>query len=379
MSANTEPATRAGLPLEDLDRAAERFYSARTHCSESAARRLRDEMIRTALPMADRLARRYRVGREPSEDVRQAARLGLVKAVERYDPARGSFTAYAVICVTGEIKRHFRDHTWTVHVPRRLQELALTVHQADQELAAELRRRPTEEEVAGRCGVDRSDLAAARLSGAGYRGVSLHQPIGSDGAELLDLFGDLDAAVDRIADEVTVAGLLGRLPARERRILAMRFQGEHTQTEIAAALGLSQMHVSRLLSRTLGWLRAALLSDTVPPWPGSPEPEDDGRVRVTVEPGDGRPVRLHVHGEVDRDNAGRLREPVLAVVRQAAPGTRMVLDLGGVPLLDAAGIGVLIAVHEAARVRGVTVTATGLQPYVRRVARIAGLQAMLEG
>ncbi|BBH67584.1 hypothetical protein ACTI_42690 [Actinoplanes sp. OR16] len=374
MSANTH----AGTPLENLDLAAERYAAERTRCTgDGPGRRLRDEMIRTALPMADRLARRYRVGREPAEDVLQAARLGLVKAVERYDPERGSFTAYAVLCITGEIKRHFRDHTWTVHVPRRQQEMALTVHQADLELATELRRRPTEAEVAARCGIDRSELAAARLSGAGYRGISLQQPIGADGGELADLFGDRDAAVDRVADAVSVAGLLRRLPARERQILTLRFHGNHTQTEIASALGLSQMHVSRLLSRTLGWLRTALMSDTVPPWPGGPEPATDGRVRVSVTKTDG-PVRLRVRGEVDRDNADQLREPVLALVRQAAPGTRIVLDLTGVPLLDATGVRILLAVHEAARVRRVAVTATGLQPYVRRVAEIAGLRALLE-
>ena len=362
---------------ENLDVIAEQYAADLARGGSGPAARLREEMIRAALPMADRLAGRYRLTREAGEDVAQAARLGLVKAVERYDPERGSFTAYAVLSITGEIKRYFRDHTWHVHVPRRLQELALAVRRAHDDLSHELRRSPTEAEIAHRCGVDVEDVAAARLSGAGYRSISLHQPVGVDGAEVGDLYGSPDQAVESVADELTVSVLLDRLPPRERRIIALRFHGNRTQTEIATELGISQMHVSRLLSRALGWLREAMLSDALPPFPGDPEPDPDDRLTIAVDARANGRTRVRVQGEVDRDNAGRLRETLLTTVARAPSGSTVVLDLHRMPLLDAAGVAVLLAVHEAARVRRVRVTATGLQPFVRRIAGTAGLGALL--
>jgi RNA polymerase sigma-B factor len=362
---------------ENLDLIAERYAVELSRCTGAEAARLRDDMMRAALPMADRLAGRYRLSREAGEDVAQAARLGLVKAVERYDPERGSFTAYAVLSITGEIKRYFRDHTWHVHVPRRLQDLALAVRRAQDDLSHELRRPPTEAEIAHRCGVDVGDVASARLSGAGYRSVSLHQPVGADGAEIGDFHGSPDAAVESVADLMTVHGLLERLPARERRIIALRFDGDRTQTDIATELGISQMHVSRLLNRALGWLRAAMLSDVPPPYPGDPEPDPDDRLTVRVDGRSNGRTRVSVHGEVDRDNAGRLRETLLTTVARTPAGSTVMLDLSRMPLLDAAGVAVLLAVHEAARVRQVAVVATGLQPFVRKIAETAGLGALL--
>jgi RNA polymerase sigma-B factor len=258
------PSGRA--PLEDLDAIAELYAAARAHGSAEDKARLREQMIRSALPFAGRLARRYRSRRELPEDLEQVARLGLVKAVDRYDPDRGSFTAYAVMTIVGELKRHFRDHSWDVHVPRRVQDLSLAVSRTTALLQQD-QHQPTDAELAVHCDVTPDELVAARMSAAAYRSASLNTPIGDGGAELGDLIGETDAAVDLVDDRLTVAYLIARLPARERQLLAMRFYGNRTQAEIAAELGVSQMQVSRLLSRALSWLRAAMLSDAVPRWP----------------------------------------------------------------------------------------------------------------
>ncbi|MFF5078405.1 sigma-70 family RNA polymerase sigma factor [Actinoplanes sp. NPDC000266] len=349
--------------LEDLDAIAESYATDRDASPDAArARRLRDATIQRMLPMADRLARRYRFGSEPSDDVTQVARLGLVKAVERYDPERGSFTAYAVSVITGEIKRHFRDTGWNVHVPRRMQELSLAVGRARQDLTTELGRWPTEPELAGRCGVSTEDVRAALVSGAGYRAVSLSQPTGDGTGELGDLFGSPDRDMDLVPDRVSLADLLDRMPQRERHLLSMRFHGNHTQQEIGDELGISQMHVSRLLSRALGWLREALLTDVVPPWPG--EADEPGRLQVIPELGG----RVRVIGELDRDNTARLRAGVQPLLARTPAGNTLTLDLSRVPLLDAAGAGTLLALRRAAAGRGVRLELTGMQPYVRKVA-----------
>lgn len=339
-------------------------------------RRLRDEMICAALPLAARLARRYRGRPEPLADLEQVARLGLVKAVDRYDPQRGSFTAYAVNTVLGELKRHLRDRTWSVHVPRRMQELAMQVTQHETELTVELGRRPGDAELAERAGIDGDELGLARLTAAGYRSASLNAPVGESGTQLGDLFGAADDALEKLADRVTVAELMARLPERERHVVVAVFYGGRTQADIAAELGVSQMQISRILSRVLSWMRAGLLTDQAPHWPAGAEPADPPfTVRARLLPPDG--VEIAVAGEVDRDDAGQLRTVLLDLVRRQPAGRRVVLRLGGVPLLDAAGVRVLLGVYEAARARGVTVTATGLQPLVRGIAMVSGLAPML--
>jgi RNA polymerase sigma-B factor len=172
-----------------------------------------------------------------------------------------------------------------------------------------------------------------------------------------------------------VAHLIARLPARERRLLAMRFYGNRTQAEIAAELGVSQMQVSRLLSRALSWLRDAMLSDAVPRWPAD---EDHDRLDITTRMVAGGAIEVRVAGEVDRDNAHVLSDLLLSTVRRALTGQAVVIDLARMPLLDAAGVAVLTSVHEAARVRGVSVTATGLRPHVRHIAMVSGLRALLD-
>jgi RNA polymerase sigma-B factor len=361
----------------DLDAIAEGYSRGRSGSDGAGDRQLRDDMITDMLPLADRLAHRYRNSGEPMADLEQVARLGLVKAVDRYDADRGSFTAFAVITIDGEIKRYFRDHTWGVRVPRRVQELSLEVARARRELTAELSRHPTDAEIAARCEVDVQAVNEARVSHAGYRPLPLSTPIGDSGQQLGDVFGTPDPGIDLAADQITVAHLVQLLPAREHRILTLRFNGNLTQGQIAAELGLSQMHVSRLLSRTLEWLRESLLSNAAPRWPGPESDQADDRLAVVTRVRRNRSVLVKVDGEVDRDNSLQLRKLLLDAVRYAALEQSVTLDLSGVSMLDATGVSVLLAVHEAARARAVRVHAVGLQPFVRRIAEISGLGALL--
>ncbi|GAA2700940.1 hypothetical protein Apa02nite_075460 [Actinoplanes palleronii] len=358
---------------EDLDVLADRYARAVLVADPPARRRLRDRFVRAALPFAGRLARRYRGRGEPADDLEQVARLALVKTVDRFDPGRGSFTAYAITTITGEIKRHFRDHTWGVHVPRGQQDRVLEFIHARTVLTAELARTPTVAELAGHLGLEEAEVVGAQTSAAAHSTESLNAPLGdADGAEVGDLFGDLDGKLSLVDDRTTVAGLLCELPGRERRLLALRFWGNLSQAEIADELGISQMHVSRLLGRTLTWLREAMLSDTPPPWTGAGGPEH--RVLVKARSGG---VRAAVHGEIDRDNADQVRRALVAATVGCVRGRRLTVDLSRVPLLSAAGIGMLVAVRAVARGRGVPMVLTGVQPAVARVLVIAGLRELL--
>ncbi len=367
------PSDRA---LEDLDAAAVEYAERATDAAASMRAVLRDELTRYCLPFAGRLARRYRGRGEPLEDLEQVARLGLVKAIDRYDPERGSFTAYAVITISGEIKRHFRDKTWGVHVPRRVQDMCLEVGHASMVLTTELSRTPTVPELARHLQVSEAAVLEALESSAGYSPASLNAPAGGEGtAEFGDLLGGADSDLESVDDKLTVSELLLRLPARERRMLAMRFYGNRTQAEIAAELGISQMHVSRLLSRALAWLREAMLSDVPPRWEGA-NAHTDHTMRVSVHRADGA-LTVRVKGEVDRDTAERLRMSLRHAVSQAAPD-RLVLDLGGVPLVDAAGVAVLLDAASAASVTGIAMSVRGAQPYVSRILAVSGLSQLLE-
>ena len=362
-------------PLEDFDEIAERYARERDAGDSVRARRLRNEMICVALPLAGRLARKYR-GAEPLADLEQVARLGLVKAVDRYDPERGSFTAYAVNTVLGELKRHMRDRTWAVHVPRRMQELSLSVASHEAELTRELGRRPTDAETAGKVGVDSAEIGPARMTAAGYRSMSLNMPLGDGQAQLGDLMGHVDHALESVADHVTVTDMIALLPDRERHVVVSVFYGARTQAEIAAELGISQMHVSRILSRVLTWMRAGLLTDRSARRPGETDPAEVA-FRIDVRLHCAGELQIAVAGEVDRDNAAQLRLALLDLVCRQPAGTRVTLQLARVPLLDAAGIRVLLAVYESAQARGVSVIAAGLSPMVRRIAGVAGLTPML--
>ncbi|GAB1691318.1 SigB/SigF/SigG family RNA polymerase sigma factor [Krasilnikovia sp. M28-CT-15] len=361
-------------PPADLDAAAV-VYARRCAGAPPAARQaLREELVAACLPFAGRLARRYRGRGEPLEDLTQVARLGLVKAIDRYDPVRGSFTAYAVITITGEIKRHFRDKTWGVHVPRRIQDLSLEVAHACTVLTSQLSGSPTVAEIAEFLRVDEDAVVEAIESAASYCPASLNAPVGAGGAgELGDLLGGVDLDLEAVDDKLTVADLLLRMPARERRMLALRFYGNRTQAEIAHELGVSQMHVSRLLSRALTWLREAMLRDTPPRWEGATGAGHDMRVSVARMPGG---LTVRVRGEVDRDTAERLRAGLGQAV-SAASGQRIVVDLSGVPLIDAAGVAALVDARAGAARAEVPLIVRGAQPYVARILAVSGLAPML--
>ncbi|MCL6669034.1 RNA polymerase sigma factor SigF [Streptomyces panaciradicis] len=228
---------------------------------------LRERVVEAWLPMADRLAGRFRNRGESSEDLRQVAALGLVKAVDRYDPELGNaFESYAVPTITGEIKRHFRDHMWTLHVPRRVQELRNRVRFAAQDLTQTVSgRRPTVAEIAEHADMSEEDVLAGMEALESFSALSLDAelPGSEDGYSLGDALGSLDPALDTVVDREAVAPRLAALPERERAILYMRFFGDMTQSRIAEQLGISQMHVSRLISRCCSRVREQVLNEAV--------------------------------------------------------------------------------------------------------------------
>ncbi|MER6673280.1 RNA polymerase sigma factor SigF [Streptomyces sp. NPDC000983] len=225
---------------------------------------LRDQVVEAWLPMADRLAGRFRSRGESLEDLRQVAALGLVKAVDRYDPDLGNaFESYAVPTITGEIKRHFRDHMWTLHVPRRVQDLRNRVRFALQDLQSVSGRRPTNAEIAEHAAMSEADVKAGLEALESFTALSLDAelPGSEDGYSLSDALGSADPALDTVVDREAVRARLAALPERERAILYMRFFGDMTQSRIAEQLGISQMHVSRLISRCCGRVREQVLRD----------------------------------------------------------------------------------------------------------------------
>ncbi|MFD7936282.1 RNA polymerase sigma factor SigF [Streptomyces sp. NPDC059755] len=226
---------------------------------------LRSRIVEAWLPMADRLAGRFRSRGEAFDDLRQVAALGLVKAVDRYDPELGNaFESYAVPTVTGEIKRHFRDHMWTLHVPRRVQELRNRVRFADQELAQTVSgRRPTVAEIAERAQLSEEDVRTGMGALESFTALSLDAELsgGEDGYSLVDVLGVADPALGTVVDREAVRTRLAALPERERAILYMRFFEDMTQSRIADRLGISQMHVSRLINRCCNRLREQVLND----------------------------------------------------------------------------------------------------------------------
>ena len=225
---------------------------------------LRGRIVEAWLPMADRLAGRFRSRGESLDDLRQVAALGLVKAVDRYDPELGNaFESYAVPTITGEIKRHFRDHMWTLHVPRRVQDLRNRVRFAVQDLQTVSGNRPTVAQIAAHAGLSEADVRAGQEALESFTALSLDAelPGSDDGYSLSDALGSVDPALDTVVDREAVAPRLAALPERERAILYMRFFGDMTQSRIAEQLGISQMHVSRLINRCCSRVRDQVLND----------------------------------------------------------------------------------------------------------------------
>ncbi len=226
--------------------------------------RLRDELVEQHLPLVEYLARRFRNRGEPLDDLVQVATIGLIKSVDRFDLERGvEFSTYATPTIVGEIKRHFRDKGWAIRVPRRLQELKLSLTKATSELSQKNGRSPTVAELAGHLGLTEEEILEGLESANAYSAVSLDAPDGGDddSPSVSDSLGITDDALEGVEYRESLKPLLEKLPAREKKILLLRFFGGMTQSQIAAELGISQMHVSRLLARTLAQLREGLLAD----------------------------------------------------------------------------------------------------------------------
>jgi RNA polymerase sigma-B factor len=236
-----------GLPEDDPQRA-----------------RIRDELVEIHLPLVEYLARRFRNRGEPLDDLIQVATIGLIKSVDRFDLDRAvEFSTYATPTIVGEIKRHFRDKGWAIRVPRRLQELKLSLTKATSELSQKNGRAPTVAELAAHLGMTDEEILEGLESANAYSAVSLDAPDGGDddSPAVADSLGMIDEALEGVEYRESLKPLLEKLPAREKRILMLRFFGGMTQSQIAIDLGISQMHVSRLLARTLAQLREGLLAE----------------------------------------------------------------------------------------------------------------------
>jgi len=225
----------------------------------------RDELVERMLPLARRMARRYRRSEEPLDDLVQVATIGLIKAIDRFDPERETaFSSFAVPTMLGELKRYFRDNGWAVHVPRGMQERVLQVDGAVKELSRTLGRSPSANEVAGRTQLTLEQVLEAMEAASAYDAVSLEAfrfGDDSDGGTYADSIGEIDARFELVEYEATIAPTLRALPARDRVVLHLRFVEDLTQAEIAERVGVSQMHVSRLIRRALERLRAVAEHD----------------------------------------------------------------------------------------------------------------------
>jgi RNA polymerase sigma-B factor len=227
----------------------------------------REALVERFLPLARQLARRYQRAGEPLDDLIQVASLGLLKAIERFDPARETaFSSFAVPTILGELKRHFRDKGWSVRVPRDLQELAVKVDRVGADMGRTLGRAPTTDELAKQLGVTHEQVLEAREAAGAYRAVSLDRPRGDgdDEGELVDALGTEDHGFAVAEDSATVQRLMRVLTEREREVLRLRFEEDLTQSEIGIRVGVSQMHVSRLIRQSVARLRATAEKDGPP-------------------------------------------------------------------------------------------------------------------
>ncbi|HWM39159.1 MAG TPA: SigB/SigF/SigG family RNA polymerase sigma factor [Streptomyces sp.] len=245
---------RVRHPHDDAPDTAEDFRRIVSLPEGPEKEKLRQDVVRAWMPMAERLAQRFRNRGEALEDLQQVASLGLVKAVTRYDPDRGSaFESFAVPTIVGEVKRHFRDHMWGVHVPRRVQELRNRVRISHRELSLSLGgHSPSVAQVAEHARMSEEDVLVGMEALESYSTLSLDAelPGSDDGYSLSDTLGRSEPGFDHIVYRESVKPRLRRLPDRERHILYLRFFCDMTQNKIAEQLGISQMHVSRIISRT---------------------------------------------------------------------------------------------------------------------------------
>lgn len=356
MSNLTRPASYQ--KFEDLNELATAYAASWTTASPAQRNRLRSDLIRHCLPFAGRMARRYVRRGQPFDDLQQVARVGLINAVDRYDPGRGSFIAFAMTTVHGELKRYFRDQTWSTHVTRHMRDLSLELQQATATLMTTLQREPTTAELAEHLDVSEEQIRHARLCHAGYASVSLSKPMGKEGAlELGDTFGDPDPDLENLTDKLAVVDLMHKLPQRIQLMLLLRFYGNMTQAQIGAEFNVSQMQVSRLLTRGLTWLREAMAGDTPQTWIPDGDVLRPGGVRVWVDRSQDV-VTARVRGDVDRGTADQLRLSLHSAVL-AATGSHLVIDVTGVPFAKAADA-VLRDTYRAAALAHVDVTLTGI-------------------
>ncbi len=238
--------------------------SIRPDITEERRARLRERVVEMHLPMARDVARRYLHRGEPMEDLLQAAYVGLMKAINGFDPQLGhSFRGYAMVTMTGEVKRHFRDRTWAVRVPRLYQERRSELNRLVADFTQELGRFPTIAELAERMNISEEDMLLTLDASAAYSTLSLDAPLGADddAGALGDVLPDDDDTLSTLIDRESVKPLIDDLPAREKNILLLRFFGNLTQAEIAAEFDISQMHVSRILRKVLDQLRQELVGE----------------------------------------------------------------------------------------------------------------------
>lgn len=226
--------------------------------------RLRDRLVTGYLPVAQHIARRFNHRGEPLDDLVQVATVGLINAIDRFDPGKGGeFFSFAVPTISGEVRRHFRDQSWSMRVPRRLKDMHVSINGAVSDLSQSLGRSPRPSEIARHLDLPVQEVLEGLEAAEAYRSSSLDEMLSSEegGATVGELVGDADAELDRVDYRESLRPLLAELAPRERTIVMLRFFGNRTQTQIANEVGISQMHVSRLLAQTLSRLRNRLDPD----------------------------------------------------------------------------------------------------------------------
>lgn len=263
-SARNDPANTRRSDEQEL---AELFAAYRDCPAGSAqAAALHEQIVTAAMPLAQNIAQRFAGRGEDIDDLNQVACLGLLKAIDRFDAEKGrGFVAYAVPTVMGEIRRYFRDHAWSTHVPRRLKDLTVSINKVTDDLAQRLGRSPTAAEIAAEIGAEPGEVIEALAARSAYQPASLDTPLDlsddGSGATLADTLGEEDGELEKSERYLLLRPLLERVPERERRILLLRFFEEKSQSDIAREIGVSQVHVSRLLARTLADMRSRLIEE----------------------------------------------------------------------------------------------------------------------
>jgi RNA polymerase sigma-B factor len=258
--APANPPPRYGDEYEDVPAM---FVAMRRLPAESHEyRAARDGIAARCLPMADHVARHFNNRGESLEDLTQVARLGLLNAIDRFDADKGSnFVAFAIPTMMGEVRRYFRDHGWTMHVPRRIRDLHVQISRARTHLTQSQGRAPTAGELAANLGVEHEQVVECLVAADAYQLRSIDAPVESDDERprmVAETVGQVDEGIERVLDRTAVKPLLEALPEVERQVLYLRFFESKTQSQIAARIGTSQMQVSRILSRTLAQLREEL-------------------------------------------------------------------------------------------------------------------------